>query len=95
MAEKQKRLEVHWLSYEDLVADKPSRVLKVFEFYGLGAARRGVEQRIREIESEERKIRFNKGVTGRGRAGLNDRQKEQVRRLTRYYPSTDFCRIGL
>src|SRR2546427_2141826 len=95
LAEKQQRLEVHWLSYEDLIADKTSRVLKLLEFYGLGASRRGVEQRIGEIESEERKIRFNKGVTGRGRSGLNDRQKDQVRRLTRYYPSTDFGRIGL
>jgi hypothetical protein len=95
LAEKQKRVEVYWLSYENLVADKPSSVLKVLEFYGLGASRRGVEQRIGEIESEERKIRFNKGVTGRGRSGLNDRQKEQIRRLTRYYPSTDFGRIGL
>ncbi len=95
LVEKQKRLEVHWLSYEDLVADKPSSVLKVLEFYGLGASRRGVEQRIEAIESEERKIRFNKGVTGRGRSGLDDRQKEQIRRLARYYPSTDFSRIGL
>src|SRR6266571_4198916 len=95
LAEKQKRLEVHWLSYEELVADKPSSVLKVLEFYGLGASRRGIEQRIGEIESEDRKIRFNKGVTGRGRSGLNDQQKEQIRRLTRYYPSTDFSRIGL
>jgi hypothetical protein len=95
LVEKQKRLELHWLSYEDLVADKPSSVLKVLEFYGLGASRRGIEERIGEIESEARKIRFNKGVTGRGGKGLNDRQKEQVRRLTRFYPSTDFGRIGL
>jgi len=95
LAEKQQRLEVLWLSYENLVADKAASVLKVLEFYGLGASWRGVEQRIGEIESEERKIRFNKGVTGRGRSGLNNRQKEQIRRLTRYYPSTDFARIGL
>jgi tetratricopeptide (TPR) repeat protein len=95
LAEKQNRLEVHWLSYEELVADKPSGVLKVLEFYGLGASRQGVERRIGEIESEERKIRFNKGVTGRGKSGLADRQKEQIRNLTRYYPSTDFSRIGL
>jgi tetratricopeptide (TPR) repeat protein len=95
LAEKQNRLEVHWLSYEELVADKPSSVVRVLEFYGLGASRRGVAQRIAEIESEERKIRFNKGVTGRGMSGLNARQQEQIRRLTRYYPSTDFARIGL
>jgi Sulfotransferase domain len=95
LAEEQKRLEVHWLTYEELVADKPSSVLKVLEFYDLGASRRGIEQRIREIESEERKIRFNKGVMGRGSSGLNNRQKEQITRLIRYYPSTDFSRIGL
>jgi hypothetical protein len=95
LAEKQKRLELYWVTYEDLVADKPSSVLKVLEFYGLGASRRGVEQRIAEIESEERKIRFNKGVTGRGRSGLNNWQKEQIRRLSRFYPSTDSSRIGL
>lgn len=94
-AEKQKRLEVHWLSYEELVADKPSSVIKVLKFYGLGASLRAVEQRIKEIESEGRKIRFNKGVKGRGKSGLHIRQKEQIRRLTRYYPSTDFGRIGL
>ena len=95
LAEKQKRLEIHWLTYEELIANKASTVLKVLEFYGLGAARRGVEERIREIESEERKNRFNKGIAGRGKSGLNDRQKEQIRRATRYYPSTDFGRIGL
>ena len=95
LAEKQQRLEIQWLGYEELVADKPASVLKVLEFYGLGASRRGVEQRIKEIESGQRKIRFNKGVTGRGRSGLDDRQKEQIHRLTRYYPSADFTRIGL
>ena len=95
LAEKRKRIEVYWLRYEDLVADKPATVLKVLEFYGLGASRQGIEQRIKEIEADERKIRFNKGVTGRGKSGLNDRQKDQIRRLTRYYPSTDFGRIGL
>src|SRR6267142_832558 len=95
LAEKQQRLEVHWLSYEELVADKPSSVQKVLEFYGLGASRRGVEKRIGEIESGDRKIRFNKGIAGRGRSGLNDRQKDQICHLTRYYPSTNFGRIGL
>src|SRR5437667_10576004 len=95
LAERQKRIELQWLTYEELVADKPAAVLKVLEFYGLGAPRRGVEQRIKQIESEERKIRFNKGVTGRGKSGLNQQQKDQIRRLARYHPSADFGRIGL
>jgi len=95
LAEKQKRLEVHWLTYEELVGDKTSSALGVLKFYGLGAPRKGVEQRIREIETEGRKNRFNQGLTGRGAAGLSDRQKDQIRRLARYHPSTDFGRIGL
>jgi hypothetical protein len=95
LAEKQQRLEIHWLTYEELIADKTLSVLKLLEFYGLGASRRSVEERIREIESQERQNRFNKGVAGRGRSGLNHRQKDQIHRLTRYYPSTDFGRIGL
>jgi tetratricopeptide (TPR) repeat protein len=95
LAERRKRMEVHWLTYEGLVADKPSNVLRVLEFYGLGAPRRGVEQRIKELESEGRKNRFNKGVTGRGTSDLSDKQKHRIRSLTRFYPSTDFGRIGL
>jgi tetratricopeptide (TPR) repeat protein len=95
LAEKQKRIELQWLTYEELVADKLSSVLKVLEFYGLGASRTGVEQRIREIESEGRKNRFNKGLKGRGARGLTEQQKEQIRRLTKFHPSTDFGRIGL
>lgn len=95
LAEKQKRLEIHWLKYEELVTEKSESVLRILKFYGLGASRAGVEQRIRKIESNKGKIRFNKGLTGRGASGLGDRQKDQIRRLTRYYPSTDFARIGL
>lgn len=95
LVEKQKRVELQWLTYEELVADKPAAVLKVLEFYGLGAPRRGVEQRIKQIESEERKIRFNKGVTGRGKSGLKEQQQDRIRRLARYHPSVDFGRIGL
>jgi len=95
LAEKQKRVELQWLTYEELLADKPASVLKLLEFYGLGASRSAVDQRIREIESEGRKNRFNKGVAGRGARGLTEQQKEKIRRLTRFYPSTNFGRIGL
>lgn len=95
LVEKQKRLDLMWLTYEEFIGDKPAAVKKVLEFYGLGARPRDVVQQLGEIESEQLSIRFNKGVAGRGRSGLNDRQKARVRRLTKYYPSTDFGRIGL
>ena len=95
LVEKQNRLEIFWLTYEELIAEKSSAIQNILKFYGLGAALRGVEQKIRETESEGRKIRFNKGVKGRGDARLSERQKERVRRLAKYHSATDFSRIGL
>lgn len=95
LVEKKKELDIFWLSYEDLIADKPAAIQDVLRFYGLGAARRGIEQKINETESEGRKIRFNKGIAGRGKTCLNERQKERIRRFAKYHPATDFSRIGL
>ena len=95
LAEKQKRLEVMWLSYEDLVRDKPASVMKVLNFYGLGAPLRGIEDRIRDTESGKCDNRFNKGVPGRGTTGLSERQKDRIRSFARYFPSADLGRIGL
>jgi len=93
--EKQKGLEVFWLTYEDLIGDKSASIQNVLKFYGLGAAPRAVEQKIKEAEAEKRNTRFNKGVAGRGRSGLSNEQKIRISRLARYYPATDFSRIGL
>ncbi|MEO8074127.1 MAG: sulfotransferase domain-containing protein, partial [Acidobacteriota bacterium] len=95
LVEKKKSLEIFWLSYEDLIVDKPTVIQNVLKFYGRGAARHGIEQKIRETESGGRKIRFNKGIKGRGESRLSVRQKERIRRLAKYYPTTDFGRIGL
>lgn len=95
LAEKQQRLPIHWLSYEDLLADKPAALQRVLNFYGLGAHEKAVAAKIAETESEGRKIRFNKGVSGRGKIGLSDQQKERIRGFSRYHPTTDFSRIGL
>ncbi len=95
LVEKQNRLDIFWLSYEELVADKPGAVQNILRFYGLGAARRNIEQLIRETESDRRKTRFNKGIKGRGEERLSESQKRRIRSFARYYPSTDFSRIGL
>jgi len=95
LVEKEQRLPVHWLTYEDLIGDKQAAVQRVLNFYGLGAHEKAVAGKIAEAEGEGRKIRFNKGVSGRGLAGLTETQKERIRRFARYYPTTDFGRIGL
>ena len=95
LAEKQGRLDICWLSYEELIKDKPASITNVLKFYGLGAPLRGIEHLIRETESEKRKSRFNKGIAGRGEAKLSESQKDRIRRYSRYFPTTDFSRIGL
>ena len=95
LAERQKRLDVMWLSYEELIGDKPLAIGRVLNFYGLGAYETALAAKIKVTESEGRKIRFNKGIAGRGAGGLSEVQKDRIRRLSKYYPSTDFGRIGL
>lgn len=95
LVEKQRRLAIKWLTYEDLIADKTGTLQDVLKFYGLGAPEKAVESKVKETESEAKKIRFNKGVAGRGTTGLTDLQKERIRRFSKYYPTTDFGRIGL
>jgi tetratricopeptide (TPR) repeat protein len=92
---KENRIEIKWLSFEELTQNKTETVLDVLKFYGLGAANRNIEAAIKHLESQERKIRFNKGVSGRGKIGVSERQKERIKRMARFYPSTDFSRIGL
>ena len=95
LVEKQGRLDTLWLSYEDVIHDKPKAVKKVLGFYGLSAPLRGIVGRIGEIETEKRATRFNKGVAGRGESMLSDTQKQRIVSYARYYPTTNFSRIGL
>ncbi len=94
-AEKESRLNVNWLTYEEMIANKPATIEKVLQIYGMSAPNEIIEQRIFEIESDGEKNRFNKGVAGRGKIGLNDTQKEKVKKLARFFPSNDFSIIGL
>jgi len=95
LVEKQRRLHLMWLNYEDLIRDKPKTVVDVLGFYGLAAPSRGIAQRIDEIEVEKRGTRFNKGIAGRGALRLSQEQKLRIERYARYYPATDFARLGL
>lgn len=95
LVEKRAQLDIFWLTYEELIKNKAASVTKVLRFYGLGAPHRGIEQMIREVESEKRRTRFNKGVTGRGAAKLSESQTDRIRSYARYFPTTDFSMIGL
>jgi len=95
LAEKEDRLELYWLTYEDLIENKRESIEQLLEFYGLGTARANVERLLASTEGESRKNRFDKGVAGRGKTGLTDAQKQRIIELSTYYPTTDFRCIGL
>jgi tetratricopeptide (TPR) repeat protein len=93
--EAKRRLPVMWLSYEDLIADKPLTIERVLKFYGSRVKREVIQRAIATVETDAHKNRFNKGVAGRGQASLSQEQKARINALTRHYLSTDFSRIGL
>lgn len=94
-AEKEGRLEMMWLTYEELIADKPAAVAKVLAFNNLNASSEIITERIALIEGDNERNRFNKGVSGRGRAGVSAQHKERIMALAEFFPSTDFGVIGL
>lgn len=93
-AEKDGRVEVHWLTYEKMVNDKTAAVERILKFYGILIPREKIEEQIEQIESDRDENRINKGVAGRGQAGLSLSQKEAIISLSRYFPSTDFSGLG-
>ncbi len=94
-AEREGRLEMMWLTYEEMIKDKPATVQKVLEFNGLDAPLDFIQTKIAEIESDGEKNRFNKGVSGRGKVVLSEAQKSRIANLARHFPSTDFSLLGL
>lgn len=94
-AEKSGRAKVYWLTYEEMIADKPRAIERVLEFYGITCPTDEIVRQISANEADSGRNRFNKGVAGRGKAGLTEAQKDRIRSLARHFPSTDFSRIGL
>ncbi len=93
-AERDGRLEVFWLTYEEMIKDKPETVERILGFYGMQAPMAEIEKQIALTESDKDKNRFNKGVTGRGAAGLSAAHKEKIRGLSKPFPTTDFSCLG-
>jgi len=91
-----KAIDALWLSYEDVSADWSAGLLKITEFYRIP---KSVEEGERALDLTKQKCyrvtRLNKGVMGRGEAALSGEQKENIRRMARFYPWVDFHRIGL
>lgn len=80
-----------WVRYEDVIADPAGAITALLERCGTprpsGVVAAAVERSLRG------KVRFNKGVAGRGQSFLNDAQRGRIAALTRHYPDIDFSPI--
>lgn len=94
-ADKDDRLEVQWLTYEDLLRDKPAAVNRVLSYYGLSVPPTGVQKKIAEVEGQKDKNRMNIGIVGRGDWILTSSQKSKIAGFARHFPNVDFSRLGL
>jgi hypothetical protein len=90
-----RRLEVLWLRYREMVADKPAAIARVATFYGISAPPPKIIAAIAAAEADRTGTRFNKGVVGRGAGLLSDGQKARIGRLASSYRGLDLSPIGL
>ncbi len=94
-AARERRLEVFWLTYEELTADPPAALSRVLAFHGMQIKSEDAQRIVAARSSDQRSNRFNQGVSGRGEAGLSASQKERIAALARFFPATDFTAFGL
>lgn len=74
------RIDVCWLTYEELFSDQPSAVARVLDFYDLPTAPAKIREAIAAATAKRRSvevIRFNVGIAGRGQR-LSSRHKQAI-----------------
>ncbi len=93
-AEARGEAEVHWLAYDDVMADANSALKGVLDFYGLEGATDAVDAAVASVR-EAGGTRRNQGTPGRGREQLSTEQIERITGLSRHWPHIDFAPIGI
>lgn len=94
-AEKDRRLEMKWVTFEQIVSNKSGAIADILSFYGISAPNEFIEQKIAENEEKRDTNRFNKGIVGRGKAVLSETQRDHIKELAKAFPSADFGIIGV
>ena len=82
-----------WITYEELMSEQVETIKKITRHYHIQKNDSDIETSI--AQAQKRPIRFNKGISGRGKAELSDIQIDQIIQLTRFYPWVDFSRLGI
>lgn len=89
------QLDCLFVTYEDMIADKPASIVKIAEFLQLGKTAADCAAAVQAVEADAAKIRLNKGVAGRGAAALSDGQKSRLRALVSICGDAALARVQL
>ena len=85
-----------WISYEELSADWTIGISKILDHYGLSRSQAHINDAIEKTRTKgSLQLRFNKGVSGRGKQLLSDDHKQLIRKMADFYPWIDFTPLGL
>lgn len=94
-AMKSDQIDGFLVSYEQIIEDKPAAIFAISEFLGLEKSTDECAAAIEAAEGDKKKVRFNKGVAGRGEDSLDTDQKDRLKRLADYFDDIDFSMVGL
>ena len=85
-------VDAHWVTYEELHSDTYACISRILRFLGIEE-----EERVHEnlYVPPEKRVNFNKGISGRGNQLLSAKQKDRILRMASYDPHIDFSRFGL
>ena len=79
-----------WIDYETLVHNKQETITNILNYYGLYKTPEEIIFSINKVESDKKRIRFNKGISGRGVDELSVIQKNAILNYCNYYPNIKF-----
>jgi len=94
-AQKNGEIDLLWVRYEDLMADKEATVKKILEFQGIQRTGDQIAEAVARTTGQGEKTRRNVGVSGRGQQILTELQVNRVHELARFYPWVDFAPLNL
>ncbi len=87
-------LDVHWLTYEQLMADKAAALAGIVDYYDIATTPEALAAAIGEADGAAG-TRRNVGGSGRSRELLSADQLARIGHLGRHYPDLDLGPIGI
>jgi hypothetical protein len=82
-----------WLTYEEVITDPKVKLRFIMDSYSIKKSDEEIENALQQVG--RKKVRFNKGVSGRGYQMLTETQIQRIKDFTRFYPWVDFSKIGI